>query len=222
MRSVITFFLMVVLIISTGCASAPPTDVRFSWEFYSSPTITPETFSGQNVAILPTASIEYDPTQEIYRETLAGTLYTALRKHTGGPHFLSLDAIQSGINSKELWNDFKLMYGEYQKTAVLRKIFYRRSVRQSAPGTLLCRGFSGSSRRPLIARPSWGSLFCGPASRAPISTCKYGIRLRAKWSGRVPAKEPLHQRLFAAAGKFHGRCGKRLREPGLENAVGED
>jgi hypothetical protein len=120
MRFVIAFFLAAVLLMSAGCASAPPAEARFSWTFYSSPTISPETFSGQSVAILPTATIQYDPTQEIYRETLAGILYKALIRYSGGPRVLSLDSIQSGINKKELWNDFKLMYGEYHETAVLR------------------------------------------------------------------------------------------------------
>ncbi len=122
MRFAIAFFLTTVLLLSAGCASAP-TSSRFSWKFYSSPTISPETFSDQSVAILPTTSIEYDPSQEIYRETLAGLLYTALVKYSNpdGPHILSLDAVQSSINKNELWNDFKLMYGEYQATAVLRK-----------------------------------------------------------------------------------------------------
>ena len=34
---------------------------------------------------------------------------------------LSLDAVQSSINKKGLWNEFKLMYSEYQDTLVLRK-----------------------------------------------------------------------------------------------------
>ncbi len=120
MRRAIPGFLIIILLISASCAS-PPSEARFSWEFYSSPTISTETFSGQSVAILPTVSIEYDPSQEIYRETLSGLLYTALIKYQGGPRFLSPDAIQSSINKKELWNDFKLMYSEYQETAVLRK-----------------------------------------------------------------------------------------------------
>jgi hypothetical protein len=122
MRFVIAFFLAAVLFTSAGCASAP-TSSQFSWEFYSSPTISQETFSDQSVAILPTVSIEYDPTQEIYRETLAGLLYTALIKYSGsgGPRIVSLDAVQSSINKNELWNNFKLMYGEYQATAVLRE-----------------------------------------------------------------------------------------------------
>ncbi len=121
MHRAIAFSLMVVLTMSAGCASAPPKDVRFSWKFYSAPTLSPETFFGQSVAIFPTASIKYDPSQEIYRETLSGILYTALSKYSDGPRILSFDAVQSGINKKELWNDFKLMYSEYQKTAVLRE-----------------------------------------------------------------------------------------------------
>ncbi len=121
MRCAIPFFLIIILFMSAGCASAPPSEARFSWKFYSSPTISTETFTGQSVAILPTVSIEYDPTQEVYRETLAGLLYTALIKYPDGPRFLSLDVIQSSINKKELWNDFKLMYSEYQETSVLRK-----------------------------------------------------------------------------------------------------
>jgi hypothetical protein len=104
-----------------GCATAPPPEARFSWVFYSSPTISPETFSGQKVAILPVVSIEFDPTQETYRETLAGVLYTALKQYSDGPRILSLDALQSGINKDGLWSRFMLMYAEYQKTAVLRK-----------------------------------------------------------------------------------------------------
>lgn len=121
MRYAIAFYLVVVLLMSMGCASAPPSEARFSWKFYSSPMISPETFSGQSIAILPTSGIEFDPAQEIYRETLAGTLYTALTKYSDGPHILSLDAMQSSINKNELWKDFKLMYNEYKETAVLRK-----------------------------------------------------------------------------------------------------
>jgi len=121
MRYAIAFSLMVVLLISAGCASAPPTEARYSWTFYSSPAISAETFSGQSIAILPTSSIEFDPTQEIYRETLAGSLYMALIKYSDGPRILSLDAMQSSINKNELWKDFKLMYSEYKETAVLRK-----------------------------------------------------------------------------------------------------
>ncbi len=122
MRFPIAFCLATVLLLSAGCASAP-TSSRFSWNFYSSPLISQETFSDQSVAVLPTAIIEYDPSQEIYRETLAGLLYTALVKYSNpdGPRILSLDVVQTSINNNELWSDFKLMYGEYQETAVLRK-----------------------------------------------------------------------------------------------------
>jgi hypothetical protein len=121
MRFAIAFSLIAVVVTSAGCASAPPAEARYSWKFYSSPTITADTFAGQSVAILPTSSIQFDPTQEIYRETLAGTLYTAMKKYPDGPRILSLDATQSGINREGLWNDFKLMYSEYQVTSVLRK-----------------------------------------------------------------------------------------------------
>src|SRR5512135_2400639 len=107
MRFAIAFILLSIMVLSAGCASAPPAEARYSWKFYSSPTITADTFSGQSVAILPTSSIQFDPTQEIYRETLAGTLYQALLKYPDGPHgprFLSLDATQSGINKEGLWN----------------------------------------------------------------------------------------------------------------------
>ncbi len=122
MRSASACFLAAVLLLSAGCASGP-TSSRYSWKFYSSPLISQETFSGQSVAILPTSSIEYDPSQEVYRETLAGLLYTALVKYAGpaGPRIVSLDAVQSSINNTGLWSDFKLMYSEYQETSVLRK-----------------------------------------------------------------------------------------------------
>ena len=113
-------FVLVLILVSVGCASAP-LEARYSWEFYSAPAVTPETFSSQSVAILPTVSIEYDPSQEIYRETLAGLLYASLKKYPGGPRILPLDVVQSSINREALWSDFTLMYGEYQKTAVLRK-----------------------------------------------------------------------------------------------------
>ena len=120
MRRVIAFSLLAVLLIAWGCAKVP-SQVRYSWKFYSAPEITPETFSGQSVAILPPSSIEYDPAQEIYRETLAGILYTSLLKYSGGPRFLSLDDVQSSINKNELWNDFKRMYSEFEETSVMRK-----------------------------------------------------------------------------------------------------
>jgi hypothetical protein len=121
MRSPLALFLMLPLIMASGCSNAPPPEARFSWEFYRSPGISPETFSGQSIVVLPAVGIEYDPTQEIYRETLAGLLYSALKKYPEGPRILSLGALQSGINSSALGSDLLQMYGEYQKTAVLRK-----------------------------------------------------------------------------------------------------
>lgn len=121
MRRAKTLFLVFLVLTVPGCSTAPPSEARFSWELYRSPAISPETFSGQSVAILPVVSIEYDPTQETYRETLAGVLYTALKKYPDGPRILSVSALQSGINRNALWGDFMLMYTEYQKTAVLRK-----------------------------------------------------------------------------------------------------
>jgi hypothetical protein len=103
-----------------GCA-APPPEVEYSWEFYSSPAISRETFSGESVAVLPTVSIEYDPAQQVYRETLAGLLYVALKKYPDGPRILSLGDLQSSINENALWSEVKQMYSEYQETAVLRK-----------------------------------------------------------------------------------------------------
>ncbi len=121
MRSAVVLFLMLPLVMASGCVSAPPPEARFSWRFYSSPTISPETFSGQSIAVLPTVSIEYDAAQQIYRETLAGLLYVALKKYPDGPRILSLGVLQSSINKSALWSDVMQMYGEYQKTAVLRK-----------------------------------------------------------------------------------------------------
>ena len=105
MRCAIAFSLMAVLLVSSGCAKVP-SEVRYSWKFYSSPTISAETFSSQSVAILPPSSIEYDPAQDIYRETLAGILYTTLTQSKQGPTVLSLDDVQSSINKKGLWNEF--------------------------------------------------------------------------------------------------------------------
>src|SRR5574337_138119 len=120
MRRATVFFLLLILLVSIGCAK-PPSEARYSWEFYSSPTISADAFSGQNIAILPTVSIEYDPTQEVYSETLAGTLYAALVKYSDGLHVLSLDVLKSSINKNALWDDLALMYQEYRETAVLRK-----------------------------------------------------------------------------------------------------
>lgn len=104
-----------------GCASAPPAESRYSWELYLAPKVAPDTFKGQSVALLPAAGIEYEPTQEVYRETLAGLLYGALSKDHNGPTIVPIDAVQSVINRQALWGDVTLMYSEYRDSAVLRK-----------------------------------------------------------------------------------------------------
>ena len=122
MRSAAVFLtLSLAVVTAPGCSTAPPSEAEFSWEFYSAPAMSPNTFSGRTLAVLPTVSIDYDATQQTYRETLAGLLYDELQKYPDGPHILSLGALQSGINRSGLWNDAMQMYNEYQKTGVLRK-----------------------------------------------------------------------------------------------------
>jgi hypothetical protein len=115
------FVLMLFLFISGGCTSGPPAAVKYSWELYLAPKISGETFKGQSVAILPPLSIEYQPSQEIYRETLAGLLYTAMREYPESPTIIAMDAVQGAVNRSELWNDILQMYTEYHDSAVLRK-----------------------------------------------------------------------------------------------------
>ncbi len=118
MRAWIAF---VLILFAAGCASGPPAELKYSWEFYRAPAISPETFAGQSVAILPAVSITYDPTQEVYRGVLGGLLYSAFAKFPNGPKIVSLDEVQSSINKKALWSDFEVMYTEYSKTSVLRR-----------------------------------------------------------------------------------------------------
>ncbi len=120
MRYILALMLLFMLAF-ISCASGPPPESRYSWQFYADPKVSPETFSAQSVAILPTVSIDYDPEQEIYRQTLAGLLYTVLKKEPGAPKILPLDIVQSSINRNALWSDFHLMYSEYRVTSVLRK-----------------------------------------------------------------------------------------------------
>jgi hypothetical protein len=115
--SVLIFFLFV----SGGCASRPPVAVKYSWELYLAPNISGETFKGQSVAILPPLSIEYQPSQEIYRETLAGLLYKAMKEYPESPTIIAMDAVQGAVNKSELWNDILQMYTDYHDSAVLRK-----------------------------------------------------------------------------------------------------
>ncbi len=108
------------LLVSFGCAG-PPAHSKYSWELYLAPQATPEMFVNQRLAILPAVSIEYEPTQEVYRETLAGLLYDTLKKHSKNPEIIPLDEVQGSINRTGLWSDVLLMYHEYETTAVLRK-----------------------------------------------------------------------------------------------------
>lgn len=121
MRRAIAGVLVLIPLVFAGCASGPPRETRYFWELYIAPQVSFETFMGQSVAILPTVSIEYDPVQEVYRETLAGLLYNALVKYPSSPKIIPIDEVQSTINKKELWSDVMLMYNEYQDSAVLRK-----------------------------------------------------------------------------------------------------
>jgi hypothetical protein len=115
------FVLIFFLFISVGCASGPPPAAKYSWELYLAPKVSGETFMGQNVAILPPLSIEYQPSQEIYRETLAGLLYKAMKEYPEGPTIIAMDAVQGAVNKGELWNDILQMYTDYHDSAVLRK-----------------------------------------------------------------------------------------------------
>jgi hypothetical protein len=113
--------LIIFLFVAGGCASRPPVAVKYSWELYLAPKVSGETFKGQSVAILPPLSIEYLPSQEVYRETLAGLLYKAMREYPESPTIIAMDAVQSAINRNELWNDVLQMYTDYHDSAVLRK-----------------------------------------------------------------------------------------------------
>jgi hypothetical protein len=115
------FVLIFFLFVSGGCASRPPVAVKYSWELYLAPNVSGETFKGQSVAILPPLSIEYQPSQEIYRETLAGLLYKAMKEYPESPTIIAMDAVQSAVNKSELWNDILQMYTDYHDSAVLRK-----------------------------------------------------------------------------------------------------
>lgn len=115
------WFSLLLLLASYGCRTAPPAEARFSWEFYSAPGISASTFAGESVAILPTVGIEYDPAQEVYRETLAGSLYLAIIKNAEGLHVLSPDDLKNSINKHGLGTELQQMFREYRETSVLRK-----------------------------------------------------------------------------------------------------
>jgi hypothetical protein len=117
MRYRTVIFLMV---LAAGCAK-PPAESKYSWELYVSPGITADSFTGSSMAILPTVTITYDPLQQIYRETLAGLLYEALKKQKAGPKILPLDYVQSSINKAEMWAEYEKMIRDFDETSVLRK-----------------------------------------------------------------------------------------------------
>ncbi len=117
MRYQIVILLMV---FAAGCAK-PPAESKSSWELYVSPKITANFFTGSSMAILPAATIEYDPFQQIYRETLAGLLYESLKKQKDGPKTLPLDLVQSVINKAEMWAEYQKMIRDFDETSVLRK-----------------------------------------------------------------------------------------------------
>jgi len=108
------------LFLISGCSS-PPALLEYSWEFYAAPPGNIDGFATQSLAILPAVKIEYDPSQEGYREALGGLLYDALSKYDTGPHIIPIAATQSGINRAQMWGDVLAMYKEYETTAVLRK-----------------------------------------------------------------------------------------------------
>ncbi len=112
--------MLMVLAAATGCAK-PPAESKYSWELYVSPNIAADSFTGSSMAILLTVTIPYDPLQQIYRETLAGLLYEALKKQKAGPKVLPLDYVQSGINKAGLWTEYEKMIRDFDETSVLRK-----------------------------------------------------------------------------------------------------
>ncbi len=111
---------ILLLMLAAGCAK-PPAETKYSWELYVSPNITADSFTGSSMAILPAVTIPYDPFQQIYRETLAGLLYEALKNQKTGPKILPLDSVQSSINKAELWAEYEKMIRNFTETSVLRK-----------------------------------------------------------------------------------------------------
>src|SRR5208337_2225986 len=111
-------FILVLLI--SGC-SKPPSSLEFSWELYKAPTVNADTFKGKKIAIMPTSRIEFDPTQQVYRETLGGLIYMSFNKYSLETSLLPVDATQSAVNRASLWSEVLEMYKEYEITAVLRK-----------------------------------------------------------------------------------------------------
>src|SRR3990172_3716296 len=69
MRYRIVIILMM-LAAAAGCAK-PPAETKYSWELYVSPRLTADSFTANGMAILPAVTIPFDPSQQIYRETIA-------------------------------------------------------------------------------------------------------------------------------------------------------
>jgi hypothetical protein len=112
---VLTFILL-----AAGCAKVPGSK-EFSWDLYKAPSVSADTFTGKTIAILPVARIEFDPTQEVYKEALGGLIYVSLNKYSNGVTLLPVSMTQSLVNRAGLWSDMQEMYKEYETTAVLRK-----------------------------------------------------------------------------------------------------
>jgi PBP1b-binding outer membrane lipoprotein LpoB len=119
MRNKVLLPFFIVLLIS-GC-SKPPSSLEFSWELFKDPTVNADTFKGKKIAIMPSSRIEFDPTQEIYREALGGLIYMSFNKYSIETTLLPVDATQSAVNRAALWNEVQEMYKEYEVMAVLRK-----------------------------------------------------------------------------------------------------
>ncbi len=119
LRTILVLVLAALLV--AGCAKRRTETSMSSWEMYKSSSIAPDSFDGASVAVLSAVMILYDPSQEIYREALSGLLYDALQRQKNGPRILPLNAVQSGINKAEIWDDYKTMITDYKETGVLRK-----------------------------------------------------------------------------------------------------
>ncbi len=111
---------ILLMLVAAGCAK-PPAEAKYSWELYISQRITADSFTGNSMAILPAVTITYDPSQQIYRETLAGLLYESLKKQKAGPKILPLDYVQGAINKAEMWAEYQKMIKDFDETSVLRK-----------------------------------------------------------------------------------------------------
>jgi len=111
---------VILAILIFGC-SKPPSSLEFSWELYKAPKVDADTFKGKKIAIMPSARVEFDPSQELYRETLGGLIYMTFNKYSIDTTLLPVDVTQSAVNRAGLWNEALEMYKGYETTAVLRK-----------------------------------------------------------------------------------------------------